>query len=87
VQLMLLGLRDPDAVGCIEHGVKKDSAAAASQLNPVDAVFRMAAHMSGVDLERARAQRQSRVFRRRAAVGAAAAAAVLCALLLLRRRQ
>jgi hypothetical protein len=27
--------------------VKKDSAAAASQFNPVDAVFRMAAHMSG----------------------------------------
>jgi hypothetical protein len=47
VQLMLLGLRDPDAVGCMEHGVKKDSAAAASQLNPVDAVFRMTAHMSG----------------------------------------
>ncbi len=47
VQIMLLGLRDVDAVGCIEHGVKKDSAAAASKLNPVDAVFRMAAHMSG----------------------------------------
>jgi hypothetical protein len=47
VRLLLLGLRDRDAVGCMEHGVKKDSAAAASQLNPVDAVFRMAAHMSG----------------------------------------
>jgi hypothetical protein len=47
VRLMLLGLRDSDAVGCMEHGVKRSSAAAASQLNPVDAVFRMAADMSG----------------------------------------
>jgi hypothetical protein len=31
----------------VKHGVKKDSAAAAAQLNPVDAVFRMAADMSG----------------------------------------
>ena len=46
VKLMLLGLRDSDAVGCMEHGVKRYSAAAASQLNPVDAVFRMAADMS-----------------------------------------
>ena len=46
---MLLGLRDSDAVGCIEHGVKRNSAAAASQLNPVDQVFRMAADISGVD--------------------------------------
>ena len=49
VRLLLLGLRDRDAVGCMEHGVKKDSAAAASQLNPVDAVFRMAADISRVD--------------------------------------
>jgi hypothetical protein len=49
VRLMLLGLRDSDAVGCMEHGVKRSSAAAASQLNPVDAVFRMAADISGVD--------------------------------------
>jgi hypothetical protein len=47
VRLMLLGLRDSDAVGCMEHGVKRSSAAAASQLNPVDAVLRMAADMSG----------------------------------------
>jgi hypothetical protein len=49
VRLMLLGLRDRDAVDCMTHGVKKDSAASAAQLNPVDAVFRMAAHMSRVD--------------------------------------
>ena len=46
VRLMLLGLRDSDAVGCMEHGVKRSSAAAASQLNPVDQVCRMAADMS-----------------------------------------
>jgi hypothetical protein len=46
VQLMLLGLRDSDAVGCIVHGVEKSSKVSPSQLNPVDAVFRMAAHMS-----------------------------------------
>ncbi len=43
MKLMLLGLRDCDAVGCIEHGVKKDSTVSASLLNPVDAAFRMAA--------------------------------------------
>jgi hypothetical protein len=47
VKLMLLGLRDADAIACITHGFKRNSAAAASQLNPVDAVFRMAADMSG----------------------------------------
>ncbi len=47
MKLMLLGLRDCDAVGCIEHGLKKYSKKSASQLNPVDAVFRMAADMSG----------------------------------------
>ena len=46
VRLMLLGLRDRDAVDCMVHGVKKDSAARASQPNPVDQVFRMAADMS-----------------------------------------
>jgi hypothetical protein len=46
VQLMLLGLRDCDAVGCIEHGVKRNSKVSPSQPNPVDAVFRMAADMS-----------------------------------------
>jgi hypothetical protein len=45
-RLMLLGLRDRDAVCCMVHGVKKDSAARASQPNPVDQVFRMAADMS-----------------------------------------
>ena len=53
VRLMLLGLRDSDAVGCMEHGVKRSSAAAASQLNPVDAVLRMAADMSGCFQQRA----------------------------------
>jgi hypothetical protein len=47
VRLMLLGLRDRDVVDCMTHGVKKDSAASAAQLNPVDQVFRMAADMSG----------------------------------------
>ncbi len=46
VKLMLLGLRDADAIGCITHGFKRSSTAAASELNPVDAVFRMAANMS-----------------------------------------
>jgi len=46
VRLMLLGLHDSDAVGCMEHGVKKESAASASVQNPVDPVFRMAADMS-----------------------------------------
>ena len=40
VKLMLLGLRDCDAVGCIVHGVQRNSKVSASQLNPVDAVFR-----------------------------------------------
>jgi hypothetical protein len=44
VALMLLGLRDSDAFNFVEHGVKKDSVSAV-QLNPVDAVFRMAADM------------------------------------------
>jgi hypothetical protein len=46
VRLMLLGLRDSHVVGCIEHGLKRESSAVASQLHPVDAVFRMAADMS-----------------------------------------
>jgi hypothetical protein len=53
VKLMLLGLRDCDAVGCIEHGVQRNSKVSASQLNPVDAVFRMAADMSAVDFDQA----------------------------------
>jgi hypothetical protein len=51
VKLMLLGLRDCDAVGCMEHGVKKHSKVSSSQLNPVDQVFRMAADMSAVDFD------------------------------------
>jgi hypothetical protein len=47
VQLMLLGLRDRDAVDCMTHGVQRNSAASAAELNPVDQVFRMAADMSG----------------------------------------
>ena len=53
VKLMLLGLRDCDAVGCIVHGVQRNSKMSASQLNPVDAVFRMAADMSDVDFDQA----------------------------------
>ena len=45
-KLMLLGLRDCDAVGCIVLGVQRNSKVAALQLNPVGAVFRMAADMS-----------------------------------------
>ena len=47
MKLVLLGLRDADAIACITHGFKRSSAAAALQLSPVDAVFRMAADMSG----------------------------------------
>jgi GTPase SAR1 family protein len=57
VNLMLLGLRDVDAVGCIVHGLKKESTVSASGRNPVDPVFCMAADMSGVDFEHARARR------------------------------
>jgi hypothetical protein len=57
VKLMLLGLRDVDAVGCIVHGLKKESIVSASGRNPVDPVFCMAADMSGVDFEHARARR------------------------------
>jgi hypothetical protein len=46
VRLMLLGVRDSEAVGCMVHGVKRESAASASGQNPVDPVFRMAADMS-----------------------------------------
>ena len=53
MKLMLLGLRDCDAVGCIEHGVKKYSKKSASLQNPVDQVFRMAADMSAVDFDQA----------------------------------
>jgi hypothetical protein len=53
VKLMLLGLRDCDAVGCIEHGVKRYSKKSASLQNPVDQVFRMAADMSAVDFDQA----------------------------------
>jgi hypothetical protein len=52
-KLMLLGLRDCDVVGCIVHGVQRNSKVSASQLNPVDAVFRMAADMSAVDFDQA----------------------------------
>jgi hypothetical protein len=45
VHLMLLGFRDSDAVGCLTHGCRRISWSS-SQLNPVTAVFRMAADMS-----------------------------------------
>jgi hypothetical protein len=63
VKLMLLGLRDVGANGavdCIEHGVKRASAAAASGRNPVDPVFCMAADMSRVDFTATSARRRSR---------------------------
>jgi hypothetical protein len=47
VKLISLGLRDVHALDCAQHGLKKSSSTAASQLNPVDPVFRMAADMSG----------------------------------------
>jgi hypothetical protein len=46
VRLMMLGLRDAHAVDCARHGLMKSSTESASRLNPVDPVFRMAAHMS-----------------------------------------
>jgi len=52
VKLMLLGLRDSDVMGCISHGVENNSSST-SQPNPVDAVMRMAAHMSGADFAKA----------------------------------
>jgi hypothetical protein len=53
VRLILLGVRDFDALGCIAHGVKRYSSMHALQPNPVDQVFRMAAQMSGADFEKA----------------------------------
>jgi hypothetical protein len=61
-----LGLSDGDIMGCVEHGYDKMSgvvvqapaAAAARRENPVDATFRVAAHMSGVDFVQARARRE-----------------------------
>jgi GTPase SAR1 family protein len=47
VKLISLGLRDVHAMDCAQHGLKKSSSTAASELNPVDPVFRMAADMSG----------------------------------------
>ena len=54
LRLIQLGLRDADAVDCMHHGLMKSSAASASQLNSVDAVFRMAAQMSRADFDEAR---------------------------------
>jgi GTPase SAR1 family protein len=52
VRLIALGLRDVHVISCIEHGCTKISNKT-SQPNPVDPVFRMAAHMSGVDFDAA----------------------------------
>jgi len=60
VRIMLLGLRDRDVVGCMTHGVQRNSAASAAELNPVDQVFRMAAHMSGVDFIQAEAHAKNK---------------------------
>jgi GTPase SAR1 family protein len=46
VKLILLGLRDSQVMDCAKFGLTRTSTASASQLNPVDPVFRMAAHMS-----------------------------------------
>jgi hypothetical protein len=54
LRLIQLGLRDADAVDCMHPGLMKSSAASASQLNSVDAVFRMAAQMSRADFDEAR---------------------------------
>jgi hypothetical protein len=53
VKLMMLGLRDDDIIGCVQHGLTKISCVT-SQANPVDAVFRMAAHMSELSFDDAR---------------------------------
>ena len=52
VELMMLGLRDAHVINCVEHGLSKTSAVT-SQANPLDPVFRMAAHMSGVNFNAA----------------------------------
>jgi hypothetical protein len=60
-----LGLSDGDIMGCVEHGYDKMSgvvvqapaAAATRRENPVNATFRVAAHMSGVDFVQVRARR------------------------------
>ena len=77
MKLMLLGLRDCDAVGCIVHGVQRNSKVSASQLNPVDAVFRMAADMSDVDFDQAaeRLETAKKKAEEEAVIAAAAAAA------------
>jgi hypothetical protein len=36
-------VRDTHAIACVTHGLNRSSAAASSQLKPVNAVFRMAA--------------------------------------------
>ncbi len=54
VQLMLLGLCGSEAVDCVVHGVEKNSKLPPSQLNPLDAVFRMAAHMAACFTRRVR---------------------------------
>jgi GTPase SAR1 family protein len=59
VRLMLLGLRDSDAVCCIEHGLMENSQVPPSQPNPVDAVFRMAADMAQVDFKKAAQDRDN----------------------------
>jgi hypothetical protein len=101
VKLMLLGLRDGEIVSCMQHGLTKISTVA-SQDNPVDAVFRMAAHMSQVNFDdvnardRWRLQQQQRLdqeqesqaFRRRTAIdGAVAGDLQFAAAFLKRRRQ
>jgi GTPase SAR1 family protein len=52
VKLMVLGLQDRDIISCVQHGLTRISSVT-SQANPVDAVFRMAAHMSAVNFDAA----------------------------------
>ena len=54
--LVHLGLSDDDIMGCVEHGYNKWSVVAGLE-NPVDATFRLAAHMSGVNFAQARDRR------------------------------
>ena len=61
VKLMMLGLRDNDIIGCVQHGLTKISCVT-SQDNPVDAVFRMAAHMSQLNFDDARHRSQPPSF-------------------------
>jgi hypothetical protein len=97
--LVHLGLSDDDIMGCVEHGYNKTSVVDGRGENPVDATFRLAAHMSGVKFEQARdgrdlqllhlrlQQEQQQRQLRLIAIGGAVATAILCTFEIIRRRR